>query len=191
MFRFTIRDVLWLTVVVGFGLALVASRYELNVVRQRASLCQFRMNWLTNELKTKGYRVAWDDETGTMLLYDIIPPLPDAFIVAHQIVTRGVEMAGIGAETDSLAERRRNLCSDLRQLLEVAAQRRPGSRGRLQQHHDRPRHRFQALDVRLGVTTETGSPIIKVVARMRHHGPNPKPLATLEFGDERLDGTGS
>jgi len=79
MFRFTIRDVLWLTVVVGFGLAFVASRYELNAVTERASLCQYRMNWLTGELKAKGYRVAWDDETGTTLLYDIIPPLPDAF----------------------------------------------------------------------------------------------------------------
>ena len=79
MFRFTIRDVLWLTVVVALALAFIASRYELNAFTQRASLCQFRMNWLTNELKAKGYRVAWDDETGTMLLYEIIPPLPDAF----------------------------------------------------------------------------------------------------------------
>jgi hypothetical protein len=79
MFRFTIRDVLWLTWVVGFGLALIASRYELNIASKQASLCQSRLNWLTNELKDKGYRVAWDDETGTMLSYDIIPPLPDAF----------------------------------------------------------------------------------------------------------------
>ena len=79
MFRFTIRDMLWGTCVAGLGLALIASRYELNVVSQQASLCQFRLNWLTNELKNKGYRVAWDDETGTPAIYDIIPPLPDAF----------------------------------------------------------------------------------------------------------------
>ncbi len=79
MFRFTIRDVLWGTWVVGLGLALVASRYELNFVARRASVCQFGLNWLTNELKDKGYRVAWDDETGTQATYDIIPPLPDAF----------------------------------------------------------------------------------------------------------------
>jgi len=79
MFRFTVRDILWLTVGVGLGLALIASRYELNIVAQQASVCQFRMNWLTNELKDKGYRVAWDDETGTTLLYEIIPPLADAF----------------------------------------------------------------------------------------------------------------
>jgi hypothetical protein len=79
MFRFTIRDVLWLTAVVGFGLALIASRYELNVISQRASISQFQLNWLSNELKNKGYRVAWDDETGTQAGYDIIPPLPDAF----------------------------------------------------------------------------------------------------------------
>jgi len=76
---FSIRDVLWGTFVIGLGLSLIASRYELNAASKRAALCQFRLNWLTNELKDKGYRVAWDDETGTQLIYDIIPPLPDAF----------------------------------------------------------------------------------------------------------------
>jgi hypothetical protein len=79
MFRFMIRDVLWLTCVAGFGLALIASRHELNIVSQQASISQFRLNWLTNDLRNKGYRVAWDDETGTQAVYDIIPPLPDAF----------------------------------------------------------------------------------------------------------------
>ncbi len=61
MFRFTIREVLWLMVVAGLGLAFVTSRYELNVVTQRASLCQFRLNWLTNQLKDKGYRIGRRD----------------------------------------------------------------------------------------------------------------------------------
>jgi hypothetical protein len=38
MFRFTIRDVLWLTVVVGLGVALWAERRELNQLRLECEL---------------------------------------------------------------------------------------------------------------------------------------------------------
>ena len=65
MFRFTIRDVLWLTVVVALGIGLALQRSQLERTRGEASQSRYRLERLVAFLSHGGYRVMWDDETGT------------------------------------------------------------------------------------------------------------------------------
>lgn len=72
MFRFTFRDVLWLMVVAGLMLAWVVKQRELN----DASYAGYQLKSLVTLLRDQGYRVAWNDEMGTMAVIATDPPLP-------------------------------------------------------------------------------------------------------------------
>ena len=73
MFRFTIRDLLWLMVVVALGLGWFKHFMdsERNFGREyRASL---RLNWLMMSMYESGYVVSFDDRANSVT---ISPPLP-------------------------------------------------------------------------------------------------------------------
>ena len=76
MFRFTIRDVLWLTVVAAIGLAGIVNRSQL-IKRHEQSLDEVfeeelvavtRYHTLCTALEREGYDVDWDEENATVTL---------------------------------------------------------------------------------------------------------------------------
>jgi hypothetical protein len=66
MFRFTIRDVLWLTALVAVSLACFVQRVTLEQARLEAARSRYDVERLVRMLKESGYRVMWEDELGTM-----------------------------------------------------------------------------------------------------------------------------
>ena len=78
MFRFTIRDVLWLTIVVALGVGLALQRSQLVQARRKALRSEYRLESLVEFLSTGGYRVMWEDEMGTMHAVGTYPDLPRA-----------------------------------------------------------------------------------------------------------------
>ena len=76
MFRFTIRDIVWLTIVVAIAIAWGVQRVELDRAKTEASRHKFDLYRLELLLKENGYRVMWDEEMG-MIAVGMYPPLPD------------------------------------------------------------------------------------------------------------------
>jgi hypothetical protein len=71
MFRFTIRDLLWLTVVVALGVGWFVDRRHLEAV---ATDCESRALWLTTALNRAGWRLEWDNGRGVMVELDDTQP---------------------------------------------------------------------------------------------------------------------
>src|SRR6185312_7368898 len=94
-----------------------------------------------------------------------VPMSPYALEVPYQVIARGVEVTGIGAEADAFPNPGPDRLAQGGQLFESAAQCRPGPCGGLQQHAD-PRHRLETAGVGRGVTLEAGRAIVDEVARM-------------------------
>ena len=70
MFRFTIRELILLTIIVAMGGAWFFQRLQAIDARSRLSVCQFQLEWLVSELQVKGYQFSE---------YRYIdPPLPQA-----------------------------------------------------------------------------------------------------------------
>jgi hypothetical protein len=67
---------------------------------------------------------------------NLIPPPPHTLVVADQIITRGVEVAGIGTEGKAVANVGCDHLSELGQLLEGASQGGAAARGGLEQDDD-------------------------------------------------------
>jgi hypothetical protein len=80
MFRFTIRDVLWLTVVVGLGVALTMSRSQGRTMRSEIEFQSERLFWadaniltlaegwqkdMPNRIEIEGDWIAINHENGT------------------------------------------------------------------------------------------------------------------------------
>jgi hypothetical protein len=85
MFRFGIRDVLWLTVVVAMAVAWYVQRVDsgkwrqrLEISTRREALSSHRLKWVDSELVSKGYDLRFDEESGTLGFYYIEPPLRNA-----------------------------------------------------------------------------------------------------------------
>lgn len=62
MFRFTIRDVLWLMVVVGLACALNASRRDTQMALQSAKGWRTRAGGLEAVLIDAGWKVRWEEK---------------------------------------------------------------------------------------------------------------------------------
>jgi hypothetical protein len=62
MFRFTIRDVLWLMVVVGLACALIASWRDTQRVNQSAKGWRTRAGALEAVLVDAGWKVRWEEK---------------------------------------------------------------------------------------------------------------------------------
>jgi hypothetical protein len=62
MFRFTIRDVLWLMVVVALGCALATSWQQTAAQRQQAKGWRTRAGALEAVLKDAGWKIRWEEE---------------------------------------------------------------------------------------------------------------------------------
>jgi hypothetical protein len=80
MFRFTIRDVLWLMVVVGLGVTCIVQRSDL----RESSRARYDLQKLVTLLSEQGYRVMWEDELGTMGGLATDPYLPHATEPKHR-----------------------------------------------------------------------------------------------------------
>jgi hypothetical protein len=78
MFRFTIRDVLWLTVVVALVVAWFVQRRELEAATRTSVLAQSDVRTLVTLLDESGDRVMWDEELGTIGAMATDPELPRA-----------------------------------------------------------------------------------------------------------------
>ena len=76
MFRFTIRDVLWLTVVVALGFAWMIQTSERGRAEERAMRDGDRLTWLTERLEANGYHVIHSDRA--LVGSYIEPPLRPA-----------------------------------------------------------------------------------------------------------------
>ena len=129
-------------------------------------------------------------EAGQPLQADrVLPPPPDSFVVAPQVVAGRVEVTGIGAEGDPVAHRAPDRLAQAGQLLERAAERGPGSGGRFQEHADRAGHRLEAARDGFGVARDAGVAIVDEIAGMRHDRRDAERGATLELGAERRLGS--
>ena len=64
---------------------------------------------------------------------DPVPLGPDAIEITDEVVPGAVQMAGVGTETDSPAERGAHSSADLGELLEGRAERGAGPRRRLEE----------------------------------------------------------
>jgi hypothetical protein len=65
MFRFTIRELVLLTLVVAMGVGMALQQSTLERARKEASWNRYRLERLVAYLKWGGYRVMWEDEMGT------------------------------------------------------------------------------------------------------------------------------
>lgn len=78
MFRFTIRDVLWLMVVVALVTAWLVQRRELEFAKRTSLGAKADVQSLVTLLHESGYRVMWDEELGTIGALAADPRLPRA-----------------------------------------------------------------------------------------------------------------
>ena len=76
MFRFTIRELVLLTLVVAIGVAWFVQRSQLIHAESRARRSVYDLQKLTTYLSECGYRVMWEDETGTRGFVCTYPTLP-------------------------------------------------------------------------------------------------------------------
>src|SRR5688572_19755282 len=74
-----------------------------------------------------------------------VPLLPDGIECAAQVVPRRVEVAGIGAESDPVAEVRRNPVAQSGKLLEATAERGARACSSLKEHPDLSGNRLQTV----------------------------------------------
>jgi hypothetical protein len=72
MFRFTIRDMLWLMIVVGMGCALTMSWHRSLSERQKAAGWRTRAGALEEVLKDAGWKIEWSREWITVRPPDVI-----------------------------------------------------------------------------------------------------------------------
>jgi len=79
MFRFTIRDVLWLTVVVAMGVCWIVQQNRMQfraaAAEDTARVAEERLAYLEKVMRADGYTVTWV-EGFYRLRMDIDPPLP-------------------------------------------------------------------------------------------------------------------
>ena len=76
--RFTIRDLLWLTVVVALGVGWWIQRDALEKAKYEASRSKYELKNVIDALDRKGYHVLKEEELGTLGAFAIDPPLPRA-----------------------------------------------------------------------------------------------------------------
>jgi hypothetical protein len=63
MWRFTIRDVLWLTVVVALGIGWWVKHLQLAPLRWKLARTERNLSWLVNSLAEKGLSVEFSDDS--------------------------------------------------------------------------------------------------------------------------------
>jgi hypothetical protein len=73
--RFTIRDILWLTVVAALGVGWVDQRVKLGAAEAKAMRSTDRLEWLIRYLAEREYVVDWDSDP---LGWWVVPPVPNA-----------------------------------------------------------------------------------------------------------------
>ncbi|HUE72760.1 MAG TPA: hypothetical protein VMP01_17880 [Pirellulaceae bacterium] len=61
MFKFTLRDLLWLTAVVALGVAWLDQKIKLGVAESQAMQSGARLSWLVDHMASKGYRIDWNE----------------------------------------------------------------------------------------------------------------------------------
>ena len=83
MFRFTIRDLLWLMVMAGLLAIVLEKHYELSRARQSAAVNERRIDAATWWLNENGYRVLWGDEVDHHGAFVTYPHLVRAGIPDH------------------------------------------------------------------------------------------------------------
>ena len=76
MFRFTTRELVLMTIIVGLGLAWLIQTAERGRAEERAMRDGDRLEWLTGRLEASGYRVVYTDDPLTGWFID--PPLSPA-----------------------------------------------------------------------------------------------------------------
>src|SRR4029079_14440853 len=113
-----------------------------------------------------------------------VPLSPASFEVTHQIVTRRVEVAGIGAVRHPLTDIGSNHLPECRQLFEVAAECGAAACGGLEQDHHGSRHGAQTTGISRGIPSEPCFPGIHVVAGVRHQIGDAEGFATPELANE-------
>ncbi len=116
-----------------------------------------------------------------------VPLVPHGVEALHQVVARGVEMAGIGAERDPRSDGRGDRLPQRGQFVEPRAQRRAGTGGGLDQDRG-TRDGLEGFGVRMRVPPEPGAPSGHEVPRVGDDPGNPQEDTALELGDEAGDG---
>jgi len=118
---------------------------------------------------------------------DVLPLGPDRVRVLYQVVACGVEVAGVGAETDAGTQRFGDEAAQGGKFAEVPPKGGPGARRGLQEDHDLARDRGEAASIIRCVAFDPAFPVIDIVARMRHQVGYPQQFTPPEFRDERRD----
>jgi hypothetical protein len=116
-----------------------------------------------------------------------VPLLPDLIPSIHDVVSRGVQMAGVGTESHTVPQGLWQTLSKRRQLFEPRSQGRAAPRCCLDEY-GRAAYTREAATIASGVASETGLAIIDEVAGMSHHIGNGQRAAPFQFADEAFLG---